>query len=442
MSRPEGLLRPLAALRRSSLWRRAGKALAEAPMRALLHLALPVAPPARGYDPGELASRTDELNQAAERYFADFDRPEYLLGKPFSDHVELPRYLFNVGVLTHWLRLRPGDVVAELGAGSAWVSHFLNLAGCRTLAIDVSPTALGLGRQLFEADPRTRWDLEPGFLPYDGHRLPLADECCDRFVLHDAFHHLPNPGQLLAEMSRVLIDGGIVAMSEPGRHHSAAPGSRREVEETGVLENDVVIEELAAEARRFGFTRTTVVPLTLAGTGEVPADDYLAFLRGRGMQDHWLHQARELLSHHFILLYKGEYRPTTRRPARLRAEIDPGAAKTTALRAAAGEPATLSVRLVNLGDTVWLAHPDDERGWTRLGVHLHHAGDGELVDFDWHRAELPADVPAGGRCELEVTLPPLVEQGDYRLVLDLVAEHVTWFAEVGSSPVEIGLTVS
>ena len=49
-------------------------------------------------------------------------------------------------------------------------NHFLNRYGCKTIAVDVSATALRLGRTLFERDSATRWDLEPEFLVYDGHR--------------------------------------------------------------------------------------------------------------------------------------------------------------------------------------------------------------------------------------------------------------------------------
>ena len=61
---------------------------------------------------------TEELNRAAERYFEEFEDREYLLGKPFSDRRSFAKHLFDMGVLFHWLRLEPGDVVAEIGAGT------------------------------------------------------------------------------------------------------------------------------------------------------------------------------------------------------------------------------------------------------------------------------------------------------------------------------------
>ena len=176
----------------------------------------------RAVEDGATVARAADYNRAAERYFADHPEPWLLLTKPFSDPTLLARCLIDAGALIAGARLQPGDTVVEIGAGSCWLSHLLNRYGCRTIAVDVSPTVLHLGRQRFERDPSTNWSLEPRFLPYDGHRLPLDDGSCDRVVLYDAFHHIPNQRELLAEMHRILVPDGVVAMSEPG------PGTRIE----------------------------------------------------------------------------------------------------------------------------------------------------------------------------------------------------------------------
>ena len=49
-------------------------------------------------------------------------------------------------------RIQPGDTVVEIGAGTCWLSHFLNRYGCRTVSVDVSRTALYMEKQLFERD--------------------------------------------------------------------------------------------------------------------------------------------------------------------------------------------------------------------------------------------------------------------------------------------------
>lgn len=393
----------------------------------------------RAPEPIDLAARTDELNAAAERYFATRDDRPYQLGKPFSDPFELPQYLFNAGTLFHWLQVGPGDAVAEIGAGACWLSHFLNLYGCRTLSIDVSRTALALGRERFEQDPRTRWDLDPAFLAYDGHSLPVPDGSCDRIVLHDAFHHLPNQQELLTEMVRILRPGGIVAMSEPGRFHSQDEDAKKEVAEAGVLENDVVVEELAVLAKRCGFSRATVVPITLRLPFEVEAEGFLDFLRGDHFFEYWRALGHQLLGHHYILLYKGEPLPTTRRPGLLRADLRFVSPPSETV--APGEHASVRIAVRNDGDTLWLCTKTGRAGWTRLGGHLKVAGAPNEDVHDWLRADLPRDLAPGESAEISFELPALDRPGSYRLIFDLVAEQITWFAERGSTPLVAEVTV-
>jgi len=209
-----------------------------------------------------------EFNRAAEQYYAGAD-PAHLTGKPFTESETFAKRLTDVGVIADALRLRPGDVVLELGAGACWLSHFLNRFGCRTIAVDVSPTALAMGRTLFEQDPRTNWTLAPQFLAYDGHTLPVAAGVADAAILYDTFHHLPNPRAILKELRRVLRPDGVVAMSEPGRGHSKSAGSALEAASTGVLERELVLEEIAADALAAGFTaaRVVIAPASAAADG-------------------------------------------------------------------------------------------------------------------------------------------------------------------------------
>jgi ubiquinone/menaquinone biosynthesis C-methylase UbiE len=81
----------------------------------------------------------------------------------------------------------------------------------------VSSTALDLGKELFERDPRTNWALDPQFVAYDGHSIPLDDAVCERVIFSDSFHHIPNQRRVLDEVYRLLRPDRSVAMSEPGR---------------------------------------------------------------------------------------------------------------------------------------------------------------------------------------------------------------------------------
>lgn len=423
------------AYERAPHLRRAAAAATNGVVRALLTPQVPVPPAARSYTAAELVGLTDHLNERAEAYFASQLSPEFrrfLLGKPFSDVEHFAEHMFSVGVLVHWLQLRPGDVVVELGAGSGWLSQLLNRFGCQTVCLDVSPTAVGLAATLFEADSHTNWALEPRFAHYDGRRLPLDDATADAVVVYDAFHHVPNQAEVLRELRRVVRPGGVVAMSEPGRRHSLSGGSIAEVEQTGVLENDIVVEELDVLARRCGFSRTTVVPLSLAGSMEVDSAELVGFLRGQGFQQYWTRQAQSLLSEHYILLHNGTRRPDTRRPGLTTASIE------LAPLAVRSDGATvLGATVTNTGDTLWRSGDVADYGTTRLGIQR-LAPDGTVLERDWHRVAMPGEVEPGGSVELTTTLPVLAA-GRHRLRLDLVAEAVRWFGDHGSPTVEVDL---
>ncbi|MET9021898.1 class I SAM-dependent methyltransferase [Actinopolymorpha sp. NPDC004070] len=53
----------------------------------------------------------------------------------------------------------------------------------------------------------------------DGHALPLADGCIDAVVIQAVLEHVLDPGQVVAEIHRVLVDGGLVYAETPFLQH-------------------------------------------------------------------------------------------------------------------------------------------------------------------------------------------------------------------------------
>jgi tRNA (mo5U34)-methyltransferase len=124
----------------------------------------------------------------------------------------------------------------------------------------------------------------------------------------------------------------------------------------------------------------------------------------------------------------------------------PLAARLTLLEApetaVASEAIELRVRVENKGALSWPAAGTFEpgRGPVRLGAHLFTAN-GTLVSWDHARADLPADVSPDEAATVVLRLRAPRDPGAYRLELDLVAEHWTWFEEAGATPLSSPLAV-
>jgi len=198
-----------------------------------LGLARPAPPPPRAYTDEELIRRTGEFNQAAEQYWRDVASDpaarRHAFNKPLSTVQDTPGMFYRLGLVLDALDLGVGMTVLDFGAGGCWLSSCLNRLRCRTIAMDVSQAALDLGREMFEMDPRHLMDLEPRFVGYDGHHIGLPDASVDRAVMFDAFHHVPNQEEVLAELVRVLRPGAGPCSASRGRGipTRTSPSSRR-----------------------------------------------------------------------------------------------------------------------------------------------------------------------------------------------------------------------
>ena len=416
--------------------KRAGLAAIDVAIRPLL---APFRLP-RDPKPADTGTASDEeitaFNRAAEDYYARHASAAHVTNKPFSEPETFAKRLMDVGVIVDGLRLQPGDVVLELGAGGCWLSHFLNRLGCKTIAVDVSASALAMGRRRFDEDPHTNWALSPEFHTYDGRTIPVAGGVADAAILYDTFHHLPNPRDVLRELRRILKPHGVVGLSEPGRGHAKSAGSALETGTTGVLERELVLEDIAAAAVAAGFAAARVVIAPRSPILEIDALSLRDFMGGQEFAQYWRGLCAALDGHHYLLLHAGDPTPTTRRPRRLTSALSADVVRLSQTNAAA--PLSLDVTVRNLGDTTWL-HAEGP-GWTRLGAHLYRADDTmTLVDFDWVRVSLPRDIAPGDELTVPISLP-VIAPGRYTVMFDLVVEGLTWFAERESPPLVITLT--
>jgi SAM-dependent methyltransferase len=404
-----------------------------------------VAKAAARFTEAELLARADAFNRAADVYWRDVmaepSARRHVLNKPVSSVVDTPAMLYRLGLLLSELHLGLGHVVLDFGAGSCWLASCLNRLGCHTIAVDVSPAALDVGRELFRIDPRHRPELDPRFLAYDGHRLPLPDASVDRIACFDAFHHIPNQDEVLGEFFRVLRPGGRAVLAEPGEGHSHSELSSFEADRCGVLENELDVQDLDRRARKAGFTRVSLKPYPGPDSISLSPADYVRVMEGDPKPFPMATLSRSLRDFFLVTLAKGDEVVDSRRPGHLHAEIAEVGPRGAALRGGPGDVLRVALRVKNAGDTLWLHRWTEAGGYVVLSGNLIDAT-GHRVRSGFFRIALPHDVPAGDSATLDAEIPLPAEAGRYEVEFDLVDEHVMWFSQAGSPTTRVAVEVA
>jgi 2-polyprenyl-3-methyl-5-hydroxy-6-metoxy-1,4-benzoquinol methylase len=417
-------------------------AFARKPSRMVRGVAVPPAPvrsPAHSAAAAATDAEIDTFNRSAESYYATLGNWNHHLAKPFGQIAETPAILANLAVVLQSLTLSPGLRVVDFGAGSGWLSRWLTQLGCQVTLLDVSPTALAIARELYARHPVIGDQPSPRFLVFDGRRIDLPDASVDRIVCFDAFHHAANPDAMIREFARILVPGGLAGFAEPGPRHSDSARSSFESGTFGVVERDVDVHALWRTAQASGFSEIRMCVFHQPPF-QVSLAEYEDLLTGGPIGARWLEATRSFLHvvRDFVLIKAGEGRADSRTAQGLACEIRPSQPH---VRAPAGTPVMLAVTVTNTGRAWWL--PSDElHGGVSLGARLYDDR-GTLLDIDAGRVALtnpPRTLAPNEAASCRLMLPGLAA-GRYRVELDCVAERVTWFAQVGSTPTVVDLEI-
>ncbi|MBM3334700.1 SGNH/GDSL hydrolase family protein [Candidatus Sumerlaeota bacterium] len=109
------------------------------------------------------------------------------------------------------------------------------------------------------------------------------------------------------------------------------------------------------------------------------------------------------------------------------------------LRAVAGQPFSVHVRVKNVGDTIWLASSPLEAGRVKLAAKVHDPQTRQAAEKE--RCELPHDVEPGESVELTWTISPIEQPGEYLLEVAPMIYRMAWFVHLGDKQATTSLTI-
>ena len=265
-------------------------------------------------------------------------------------------------------------------------------------------------------------------------RWPYEDASFDAVLCMELFEHLMiDPFYVFLEANRVLRPGGVFVLTTPNIVSYASVArvlSRQAPYLFGVFSlhgaygrhnREWAPSEIASLGALAGFD-TDVLDTRDLYIIDVDTSDARSLLAARGddgaLRGHGIFyrgvRARQANETYPAELY--DYQPGEHR-ADVSAVVGPTAQP--------GELVRVEVRAKNLGSATWeSAGPEP----TRIGFQLLSA-DGNLLLRDYCRAELARPVSSGESAYVLADVPAPQVSGSYGLRIDLVHEHVCWFAD-------------
>jgi hypothetical protein len=271
------------------------------------------------------------------------------------------------------------------------------------------------------------------------------------------------------EIARVLDDSGVAFFSEPGQGHAEAAVSTAAMRDYGVLEQDVVVEEIMRDCHDAGFVDVRVKPLSYsiprfdltdrewATWSRVAASKRprralqkmalaLVELLGLGKRGVLFEETfgitlvrtlRAVVSHHPILVASKRPLPASAERPEWKATLVLEPAPHLSSPVCIG----LTVRATNGGAATWQPSSRSGIGHVSIGLQILDA-EGRLVARDHHRIALPHVVLPGSSVTVSCACPRPALAAPYQLKADLVAEGVTWFETVGSTAAIVSIPVA
>lgn len=108
--------------------------------------------------------------------------------------------------------VRPGQLAADVGAGTGFITEGLLRRGLKVVAVDQSDVMLAKMRGKFASCG----DVE--YRRGDAEELPLPDETVEYVFANMYLHHVESPALAIEEMARILKPAGRLTITDVDEH--------------------------------------------------------------------------------------------------------------------------------------------------------------------------------------------------------------------------------
>ncbi len=108
--------------------------------------------------------------------------------------------------------LEAGQLAADLGAGSGYLTEALIRCGLRVIAVDQSEAMLAALASRLAGQGQFEGRMG------EAERLPIADGEVDHAFANMYLHHVERPEVALREMARIVRPGGMVVVTDMDKH--------------------------------------------------------------------------------------------------------------------------------------------------------------------------------------------------------------------------------
>jgi SAM-dependent methyltransferase/glycosyltransferase involved in cell wall biosynthesis len=393
-----------------------------------------------------------DYKRAALEYpkMLDAERSHYLRTKPFYNLANKPdkhpgdgmdaethRHFSDFANMATALALPSGSKILDVGCGSGWLSEYFARLGYDVTGIDISDELIAMSRERVERVPYDvdhETALRCRFLTQDIESAPLPEKF-DAVICYDSLHHFEDERKVFRHLAQMLDVGGLLFILEG---YKPSAGSAAE-------------DELQDVMRRYGTLESPFsgdyLRALLDERGLAVVGDYVSvngLFEREMLEDDRLPLRTLATDYHYLTCVKvadgwpASSVPDSRAPGVLRAEFS--LRRSLPQQTEPGTKLEIPLTIRNTGDTLWLNGQTVRAGIVMPGLRVIDQ-DGKIVSELHGHPLLPRAVAPGKSIAIEMQLTAPAQPGKYTVRIDLVDQHVCWFAERGSQPLVITLEV-